>query len=98
MTSACKLGTISMVAGAGLLLALGGCQNGTGGNQAGPAPAAASSWQGWDSKQRLAWYQAGQGSRLMPWAWAKVLEQKDSDQPFLADANMAKFRFLALPE
>jgi len=87
-----------MAAGAGLLLALGGCMNGTGGNQAGPAPAAASSWQGWDSKQRLAWYQAGQGSRLMPWAWAKVLEQKDSDQPFLADANMAKFRFLALPE
>jgi mono/diheme cytochrome c family protein len=34
----------------------------------------------------------------MPWSWAKALEQADNDQPFLAEANMARFRFLPLPE
>ena len=88
-----------MVLSAGLLISVAGC-NGSGGS--GKTPQAAAGWpdggQGWDRDQRLSWYQAGQGSRLMPWAWAKALEQKDSEQPFLAEANMAKFRFLALPQ
>jgi mono/diheme cytochrome c family protein len=78
-----------------MLLAVASCRGDGDNNQT-----AAAGWpdtgQGWDRKQRLSWYQAGQGSRLMPWAWAKALEQKDGNQPFFADSNMAKFRFLAL--
>jgi hypothetical protein len=84
--------------GAGLLLSVAGCKWDGSNTQAGTGGNPSDSWQGWDGKQRLAWYQAGQGSRLMPWAWAKALEQKDSDQPFLAEANMAKYRFLPLAD
>jgi hypothetical protein len=103
MTSTRRMSTVSLTIGAGLLLAVAGCGDQTGNGQTPPPPPPpppdhAQATQGWDSDQRLAWYQAGQGSRLMPWAWAKALEQKDSGEPFLADAHMAKFRFLALPQ
>jgi hypothetical protein len=91
MTPGRKLSTISLTLSAGLVLTVTACRMGTNTPVAAPV-------QGWDQKQRLAWYQAGQGSRLMPWAWAKALEQKNGSQPFLAEDHMAKFRFLALPE
>ena len=97
MTNARKISTISMALSAGLLVSVAGCNGGSEKKE----PVAAG-WpdggQNWDRRERLSWYQAGQGSRLVPWAWAKALEQKDSEQPFLADANMARFGFLPLAE
>ena len=31
--------------------------------------------QGWGPAQQSSWYGATQGSRLLPWAWAEVLER-----------------------
>jgi hypothetical protein len=90
-----------MALSAGLLVSVAGC-NWFGGGDPPPPPRRTAGWpdtgQGWNRDQRLSWYQAGQGSRLMPWAWAKALEQKEGEQLFLTDANMARFRFLALPQ
>lgn len=97
MTNARKISKISLMLSAALLLGVAACKP-----EGDKGQAAATGWpdtgQGWNRDQRLSWYQAGQGSRLMPWAWAKVLEQKDGDQPFFAEANMAKYRFLPLAE
>jgi hypothetical protein len=88
-----------MALSAGLLASVTGC-NWFGSDP--KEPPVVAGWpdggQGWNRNERLAWYQAGQGSRLMPWAWAKALETKDGGQPFFADANMVKFRFLPLAE
>jgi mono/diheme cytochrome c family protein len=59
--------------------------------QAGPETANS---QGWTSRQQSDWYEGTQGSRLMPWAWMQALEQPGNQEPFLADAHMAGFRFL----
>jgi hypothetical protein len=91
MTPGRKLSTISFLLGAGLVLGASSCERRD--KEEGTKTA-----QGWDKAQQLSWYQATQGSRLMPWAWAKALEQPGNDQPFLAEAHMASFRFLALPE
>src|SRR4051812_16534474 len=100
MTNARKISGISLTLSATLLLGVAACgpKGGNGGNGQVTAPGWPDAGQGWNRDQRLSWYQAGQGSRLMPWAWAKVLEQKDSTDPFFAEANMAKFRFLPLAE
>ncbi len=52
-----KLGTISIIAGAGLVLGVAACRNGPDDER----PANAST-QGWNEEQRLAWYQGTQGS------------------------------------
>jgi len=85
-----KLGTISMVFSAGLLLSTGSCAT----TQRGPASDAV---QGWNERQRSSWYQATQGSRLMPLAWARALERADSQERFFTDANLTRYRFLPLP-
>ena len=86
MTPGRKLSTVTLVA-AGLLLSVSSCSTWV-------KPPQADWVQGWSDKQRSAWYEAGQGSRLMPWSWIKALEQAGSDKPFLADDNMAGFRFV----
>lgn len=96
MTRGHFLSTISLVAAASLLSAASCTPQG---KNADPKADPKAGWrQGWDQKQRLGWYQGSQGSRLMPFAWAKALEQKGNDKPFLAPDHMAGFRFLALPE
>ena len=50
--------------------------------------------QGWSIDDRRSWYEATQGSRLIPYDWIKALEQPDSEEPFWADAYMAKFRYI----
>ena len=58
--------------------------------------------QGWDTATRNGWYNADQGSRLMPLAWMRALEQPDAgppgaaDQPkpFLDPGYLATFRIL----
>ncbi|WP_052389913.1 di-heme-cytochrome C peroxidase [Belnapia moabensis] len=44
--------------------------------------------------QRSEWYEATQGSRLIPYDWFEALEQPGSDRPFLDDAYIASFRYL----
>ncbi len=55
--------------------------------------------QGWDDATRDGWYNTDQGSRLMPVAWMRALEQPASDaaappQPFLDPGYLAGFRIL----
>ncbi|MFC7738198.1 di-heme-cytochrome C peroxidase [Roseomonas sp. GCM10028921] len=50
--------------------------------------------QGWTEAERSEWYEATQGSRLIPYDWFLALEQPDSDQPFLSEAHIAGFRYL----
>ena len=53
--------------------------------------------QGWSDAQRVAWWTATQGSRLIPRAWLDALEQPDSTAMFLDPANIASFRYLPNP-
>jgi hypothetical protein len=50
--------------------------------------------QGWTQEQRQEFYHKSQGTRLIPLPWLLALTQKGSTEPFLADANIAKFRFI----
>lgn len=54
--------------------------------------------QGWSSADQTAWYAATQGSRLIPWAWAKALERSDTragTQGAFFDATyLARYRLL----
>ena len=73
-----------------LVAATGGCfGGGGGGGSAEPVVR-----QGWSAQQLSDWYGGKQGSRLMPYAWFKALEQPDNDRPFLAADHMESFRFL----
>ncbi|MCI0753549.1 c-type cytochrome [Teichococcus vastitatis] len=53
-----------------------------------------SATQGWTEIQRSEWYEATQGSRLIPYDWLVALEQPGSDRPFLDDAHIVGFRYL----
>ena len=53
--------------------------------------------QGWTQAQRIAWWTATQGSRLVPRAWLDALEQPDSSAMFLDPAYIASFRYLPNP-
>ncbi len=50
--------------------------------------------QGWTEQQRSEWYEATQGSRMIPYAWLVALEQPGADRPFLDDEHIAVFRYL----
>ena len=58
--------------------------------------------QGWGASCRAAWYNADQGSRLMPLAWFKALDAPDgapsaatgAAQPFSDPGYLATFRIL----
>ena len=54
--------------------------------------------QGWTQEQRQEFYHKSQGTRLMPLPWLLALTQKGGMEPFLADANIAKFRFIPDPQ
>jgi mono/diheme cytochrome c family protein len=53
--------------------------------------------QGWTREEQLAWYQGGQGSRLMPLAWFRALEQPGSTAPFADPAYIQRFGYLGAP-
>lgn len=61
-------------------------------NSQGPAPASAS--QGWTSQDQRFWYWTTQGSRLMPASWVRALERAEDQTPFLAPANINRYRYL----
>ncbi len=50
--------------------------------------------QGWSQEQRQEFYHKSQGTRLIPLPWFLALTQKGGTEPFLADDNIAKFRFI----
>ncbi len=50
--------------------------------------------QNWSAQQIANWYTLSQGSRLIPLSWLLALEQPDTDQRFLDDAYIEKFRYL----
>jgi hypothetical protein len=50
--------------------------------------------QGWSDADRAMWYRTTQGSRLLPLNWMKALEQAQSQDRFMSDANMARLGYL----
>ncbi|HEX2572198.1 MAG TPA: di-heme-cytochrome C peroxidase [Polyangia bacterium] len=50
--------------------------------------------QGWTDDTQQAFYNTPQGSDIIPYAWAQVLEQKDSNKAFLDPAHIERFRYL----
>src|SRR5579871_7053384 len=58
-------------------------------------PASPTLDQNWTLGQRQTWYEASQGSRLLPLAWLQALEQPDGGAGlFLDDGYIARFRYL----
>jgi hypothetical protein len=53
--------------------------------------------QGWTVSDVTRWYGANQGSRLLPAAWLRALEQPDSKALFLDDAYIGRFGYLTRP-
>jgi hypothetical protein len=50
--------------------------------------------QGWTEAEKQLWYTTSQGSRLLPLSWLVALEQKDSTDSFLSEANIRKLGYL----
>lgn len=50
--------------------------------------------QGWSDADRFSWYEATQGSRMMPYAWFKALEQPGSAASFADPAYLEQFGYL----
>lgn len=48
----------------------------------------------WTEDERQRFYHISEGSQLMPYDWFVALEQGDKDEPFIADDNVTKFRFI----
>jgi hypothetical protein len=53
--------------------------------------------QNWSEEDKTNWYDATQGSRLIPRSWLEAIEQPGGTNPFLADEHIAKFRYLPRP-
>ena len=71
---------------------------GTGMTAPPPSPAGVTNApQGWSPAERVAWYTATQGSRLIPLAWLRALEQPNGTAPFLDPEHILKFRYLPNP-
>ncbi len=68
------------------------------GCQAADTPSRTDGWQGWSDNERVAWYTASQGSRLIPRDWLDALEQPGaSTAPFLDPTFIEAFRYLPNP-
>ena len=50
--------------------------------------------QDWSAADKATWYTLSQGSRLIPHAWLKALEQPDNGAPFLDPSHIARYRYL----
>jgi mono/diheme cytochrome c family protein len=62
-----------------------------------PPDTPGSTAQGWTEQERVAWYTASQGSRLIPQAWIDHLEQPGGTGMFLDPAYIRTFRYLPNP-
>ncbi len=54
--------------------------------------------QGWKAAEQDAWYAASQGSRLMPLAWFKALEQPGGTAAFSDESFIKSFGYIGVPE
>lgn len=61
-------------------------------------PAKADLDQSWTPQQIKVWYEASQGSRLLPLSWARALEMADGAEPFLGAAHVERLRYLPNPD
>lgn len=50
--------------------------------------------QWWEDNERALWYEASQGSRMLPLEWLEALEQKESNDLFMAADNVKKYNFI----
>ena len=50
--------------------------------------------QTWSAKDRTLWYEASQGSRLIPLAWLQALRQPGQSGAFLDDEHVARLGYL----
>ena len=50
--------------------------------------------QGWDDEARAVWYEATQGSRLLPLDWMEDLEQSRSTALFMDPDHIASHNFI----
>jgi len=50
--------------------------------------------QGWKEKDSLWFYQASQGSNLLPYDFFLFLKQRDNDELFRSDKNINRYRYL----
>ncbi|HEX8654822.1 MAG TPA: di-heme-cytochrome C peroxidase [Allosphingosinicella sp.] len=62
--------------------------------QRAPDPFLTYSQQGWSEQDRNVWYNATQGSRLMPMTWMRALERQQDAVLFLAPENIERYRYL----
>jgi hypothetical protein len=51
--------------------------------------------QNWSEADRAFWYRTSQGSRLIPLAWMKALEEANSGEPFLSPRNIERYGYLS---
>lgn len=57
-----------------------------------PHPSLDQRWN--DPETRRGWYEASQGSRLIPFAWLRALEQPGSEALFMEPGHVGKFGYL----
>jgi len=50
--------------------------------------------QNWTQTDRAFWYRASQGSRLIPLAWMRALEEADSEEALLSPDNLTRYGYL----
>src|SRR5205085_12267839 len=50
--------------------------------------------QGWSQADRDLWYEQTQGSRLLPYSWAKALEVAGGTELFFSPSHMANYGYL----
>lgn len=75
------------------LLAAGSCVPPPGTAAAATAPRVDLA-QGWSQRQRDDWYEGAQGSRLVPYAWAKALEVAGGTDRFFSLGRIVAYRYL----
>src|SRR6185312_26918 len=85
----------TFVAGIALVgfAALVGCKQSSN-NTPPPPPPKPEKWQGWTKDEQTAWYDASQGSRLLPESWAKALEKPGSTDRVFSDDNLKSLNYI----
>lgn len=55
-------------------------------------------WQNWDDDKRQEFWFTEQGSQIIPYDWALVLEIPNSEEPFFGNKNMDRLRYIPQSE
>ncbi len=51
-------------------------------------------WQNWNEDQRQEFWYTAQGSQIIPYGWALILEMSNSEEKFLGKENMERLRYI----